>query len=183
MPGDITSEFSRDPYSRAPDPSAVGNTSVAGFSDAGARGDHAHAYGRMMGGTVTRVSAFSVGSSVVAVIPWEVRTRDPEGFIAPSLTLPQTDLKVPLGCSGRYLISLLLSGNLGFGPTPRTFLQILDSTGKAIRSPFEQGGMGTTSGILNFNDGDSFQANAYQTSGATVNFTGFLDWVRLGPIQ
>jgi hypothetical protein len=181
MPGDITSEFTHGEFDRAPDPLPVGNITAPGFSDVGARGDHQHKYGRQYGGTVTRTTPYSVASNAVGVVPWEIRNRDPEGFLPGSA--PATDLKVPVGCAGRYLMSLQLYGTPGTSPNIRMFLQILTSvgTGQGLRCPFEPGMIGAVSGLINLAEGDTFQANVYQNSTATLTWTGYFDWVRIGP--
>jgi hypothetical protein len=183
MPGDITSEFSRDPFSRAPDPNPVGNVPVVGFSDTGARGDHAHPYGRMMGCIYNANVGASFAQGVLGRIVWDTKVNDPQGYLN---TLPATDLKVPLGCAGRYSASLKLSPTPAgtFGAGNRLLVHLVSSAGAEIaRNPIELGGYCSASGIFNMNDGDVIAGEVFYSAGGTLLWNGTINLVRLGPIQ
>lgn len=175
------SDFELDNFTRIPDPRPVGVTS-AGLSDQFARSDHGHELGRQIGGTVSRVLTPVLNPiTTVTQIPWDKLDNDPQQFISKSLTLPQTTLTTPANCGGRYIFSFRAIGANVVG-AGRALLSIVQNGILLLRSPMEQGGVTSVSGIFNLAVGDTIVCEIYQSAG-NINFTAALDWIRIGPIN
>lgn len=123
-----------------------------------------------------------VNGGVGTVISWDLRSEDSSGFMT---TLPGATFTVPSGCGGRYLVSATGEFVAGVGAS-RAFIAINGPTSRYRESiagaagfPVGNEGIGSTSGWFIFNDGDTFNVSLFQTTGAAVNFTAFVQFWRV----
>lgn len=134
-----------------------------------------------IGCRVRRVAAQSITTASATAMSWDTEDEDTHGFIA----VTSTTVTIPSGYGGLYAITAHLncSGITGSGAaiilvptssiagTPTDFLTPLDATR-------DRGTLGVTVPLL---AGDSFVVQAFHGTGASVNFTGWLDCYRVSP--
>lgn len=134
-------------------------------------------YDRLVGavrnvGVWRRVANQPLPTNVQTAVSWDTELEDSSGFLTP----PNTTIVVPAGMGGLYLVSTAIwcatdiaGVNIIFNQFPETY--------SARVSP--QTGWGGVTAMVVLNAGATFQASAFQGSGATVQMTGRLTVARL----
>lgn len=135
-----------------------------------------------MGFRVRRVANQSIPSGGANAISWDTEDEDTDGFI----TVTSTTATIPTGCAGIYVATTrqILSAT----PTSaRSFLEInVTSSLPGMSIDYRNGSVDANEGgrlvvtaVIPFADGDSLVVNTLQSSGGSLNFTGYLTCYRI----
>jgi len=126
-----------------------------------------------------RVAAQSVPNSGTTSISWDTEDDDTDGYI----TVSSTTVTIPAGLGGIYAVTFF--ADPATAPATRFICQIVaTSTITGMPAAFRSEGAGedllSVSAAIPLEAGDTFLCQVFQTSGAAINFTGWLSCYRVG---